>query len=353
MRGKSKTATLKGIHCVKKRMADGSVKEYLYHRETRLPLDKNNLAQSYAQAEKKKRRPGGKTLADMICFFDSSSTFDGLSEASRKEYKWKLRRIDAKWGSVPEETFNSTDDSDAFAADALAWHQELGKISRRSADNLMSALCRILSFAKEKRRIKHHPIPSFERLYRSDRADKTWSEELQQKFIRQARPAMATAMILVRNTAMRASDVRKFPWVRYNGQQVQIRSSKTGKLVWIPATRELKAHLDALPRAGALAMLTPTGKAYTKRYFNDHWREDADKVGAGDLNFHDNRGTAATLLAEVGATAPEIAEAMTWTVDKAQRVIDIYLARRGVLAANAIQKLEDYRDRRTASEQNS
>jgi hypothetical protein len=93
-------------------------------------------------------------------------------------------------------------------------------------------------------------------------------------------------------------------------------------------------------------MLTPTGKAYTKRYFNEHWREDADKVGAGDLNFHDNRGTAATLLAEAGATAPEIAEAMTWTVDKAQKVIDTYLARRGVLAANAIQKLEDYRDRR-------
>lgn len=156
---------------------------------------------------------------------------------------------------------------------------------------------------------------------------------------------MATAMILVRNIAMRASDVRKFPWARYNGDQVQIRSSKTGKLVWIPATRELKAHLDALTRTGALVMLTPTGKAYTKRYFNDHWREDADAVGAGDFNFHDNRGTAATLLAEAGATAPEIAEAMTWTVDKAQKVIDSYLARRGVLAANAIKKLEDYRKR--------
>jgi len=52
-------------------------------------------------------------------------------------------------------------------------------------------------------------------------------------------------------------------------------------------------------------MLTPTGKAYTRRYFNEHWREDADAVNAGELNFHDNRGTAATLLAEVGATAPD------------------------------------------------
>ena len=41
----------------------------------------------------------------------------------------------------------------------------------------------------------------------------------------------------------------------------------------------------------------------------------------------------------------EIAEALTWTVDKAQRIIDQYLARKGILAANAIQKLEDHRDK--------
>jgi integrase len=94
-----------------------------------------------------------------------------------------------------------------------------------------------------------------------------------------------------------------------DGQRVQIRSSKTGKLVWIPATRELRAHLDGLGRRSALVMLTTTGKAFTKRYFNECWREDANAVGSDKLNFHDSRGTAATLLAEAGATAPEIAEA--------------------------------------------
>jgi hypothetical protein len=345
MRVRPKPLKLKGIHRVKKRQADGSIKVYLYHRATGLPLDSTKLAETYAAAEKKTRVRTERALTDLIRLFDTSTTFDDLSETSRREYKWKLLRIERKWGGVPEDAFNNTDDADAFAADALAWHQELGKTSRRSADNLMSALCRVLSFAKEQRRIKHHPIPSFQRLYKSDRADKTWSEELQQKFIASARPAMVTAMFLVRNTAMRASDVRKFPWTRYDGQRVQIRSSKTGKLVWIPVTRELKAHLDGLARHGALVMLTTTRKAFTKRYFNECWREDANAVGAHDLNFHDNRGTAATLLAEIGATAPEIAEAMTWTVDKAQRIIDTYLARRGVLAANAIQKLEDYRDR--------
>ncbi|MHC2251482.1 integrase [Bradyrhizobium embrapense] len=336
---------LPDVHRVKAKLADGSIKVYLYYRPSGEKLDPNDIMQSYARAEKKFRTKGDETLTALIRLFDGSSYFDQLSDDSRREYVWKLRRIETKWGSVPKATFDDADDADEFAAMALAWHQSLGKTSLRSADNLMSALCRVLSFAKEQRAIKFHPLATFKRLYKSDRADKTWSEDLQQKFISTARPAMQAAMILVRNTAMRAADIRKFPWTRYNGTHVQIRGQKTGKLLWIPATRELKAYLDGLDRKGALVMLTPTGRAYTKRYFNEHWAEDAAAVGAGDLHFHDNRGTAATLLAEAGATAPEIAEALTWTVDKAQRVIDQYLARKGVLAANAIAKLEDHRDK--------
>jgi hypothetical protein len=234
MRLRRKPVKLRGIKRTAKTLADGSVKIFYYHRATGLPLDPDNLVASYAAAEKRKRVSGENTLNDLIRFFDSSETFASLGEETRDQYPWKLKRIEQKWGTVPEETFNNPDDADAFAADALAWHQELGKTSHRSADNLMSALCRVLSFAKEKRRIKFHPIPSFERLYKSDRSDKVWAPELQHQLIALARPAMRTAMILVRNTGMRAKDIRTFPWTRYNGTQVQIRSSKTKKLLWIP-----------------------------------------------------------------------------------------------------------------------
>lgn len=367
MRGRpklpNKPLKLKGIHRVKKRQADGSIKVYLYHRATGSPLDEARLAETYADAERKMRTKGEGTFLQLIRHFDQSAYFDGLSEESRKQYIWKLKRLEVRWGSCPVATFNDADDALEFRKDALAWHNELGKASPRSADNLVAALARVLSFAREKAVIKFNPLDTFARLYKSRRSELTWPEELQQQFMRTARPAMVTAMVLVRNTAMRASDVRKFSWTRYDGSRVQIRSTKTGKLLWIPATRELRIYLDALKEAkiGALVMLTPTGKAYSKRYFNEHWREDCNKVDAtnvgataahgaenvktANLNFHDNRGTAATLLAEVGATAPEIAEALCWSVDKAQKVIDIYLARRGVLAANAIAKLEQYRDK--------
>jgi hypothetical protein len=39
------------------------------------------------------------------------------------------------------------------------------------------------------------------------------------------------------------------------------------------------------------------------------------------------------------------AEVLTRAVDKAQKVIDFCVARQGILASNAITKLEDHRDR--------
>jgi hypothetical protein len=43
---------------------------------------------------------------------------------------------------------------------------------------------------------------------------------------------MVTAMILVRNTAMRAGAVRKFAWSRYDGEKVQVWSTKNKRWVW-------------------------------------------------------------------------------------------------------------------------
>jgi integrase len=92
-----------------------------------------------------------------------------------------------------------------------------------------------------------------------------------------------------------------------------------------------------------LFVVLHSGPFSTKRHFNECWREDADKAGAGELNFHDNRGTAATALAEAGATVPMIASVMGWTHDSAQKIIDRYVARSANLAAAGIELLEAHR----------
>jgi hypothetical protein len=98
---RAKPVVLKGINRIKKRQANGTIKIYLYHRATGLPLDPNNLVASYAAAEKTKKVASQDTLTHLIHVFDSSTYFDGLSETSRREYVWKLKRIEHRWVAAP------------------------------------------------------------------------------------------------------------------------------------------------------------------------------------------------------------------------------------------------------------
>ena len=353
---KAKPLRIKGIHRIKRKLSDGSVKVYYYHRASnrRVEGEPNTPAflQSVADAEKSMRRSPGDTITGLIRKFDSSAYFDKLSETTRREYVWKLKRVEARWGDVPVETFNDEEATSDFRKDVLEWQEELAKASPRSADNLLATLARVLSFAKEKSAIKYNPLDTFKRVYKSDRSEKVWSDDLVKAFVAAASKSMVTAMYLARDIGQRQKDIRQLAWKAYDGKTVEVRQSKSKKLIRVPVTHELKQHLDGIPKEerGLLMLVTPTGKAFTKRHFNNCWREDANKIGAADLNFHDLRGTAATRLAEAGATAFEIASVMGWSIQKSQKIIDTYVARNSTLAANAIAKLEAFRGR-TPTEQ--
>jgi integrase len=230
----------------------------------------------------------------------------------------------------------------------LDWHQKLGKKSRRSADNLMSALCRVLSWNHEKKKIKYHPLPTFTRLYKGgQRQELTWSPEKQEEFLETARATMVTAMIIARNTGQRAKDIREYPWSKYDGVRTTVKQSKGGKWITIPVSSELKAHLDALDRRGDTMLSTVRGKMFSKRWFNECFREDADAVGAEidgrKLNFHDMRGTVATNLAGAGCTPFEIAAVIGWSLDKCKKIVDAYIAMSGTMADAAFAKLEAHK----------
>jgi len=351
MRKKSKPfKDLKHLQRIPKTLANGAIKYYFRHRKAGVMLDPDNLVQSYADAEKKLRAPKtGATLSQLIKNFETSSDFDALSKDTRDAYTgWKFKAVEKRYGRVPIETFNDLDDSERFASDALDWHQKLGKKSRRSADNLMSALCRVLSWNKEKKKIKYHPLPTFTRLYKGgEREELTWSPDLQEKFLETARATMATAMIIARNTGQRAKDIREYPWAKYDGERITVRQSKGNKWITIPASAELRAHLDALDRRGDTVLSTVSGTMFSKRWFNQCFREDADAVGAvvdgRKLNFHDMRGTVATNLAAAGCTAFQIAAVIGWSLDKCQKIVDTYIAMSGEMADAAFAKLEAHK----------
>jgi integrase len=342
-RVRAKPLKLKGIKRVTRVRASGLVEVELYHRATMTRLDPLNLVTSFAEVEKAMRTKSRGTLIDLIRLFDTSEYFKGLSQASREAYVWKLRIVEKKWGGLPIEALQDKE----FRRDALAWQEEMGKTSHRSADNNLAALARVLSYAKEKSEIETNVLDTFKRLYKSDRSEMTWSDGLVGRFLERASQPMRTAMYLVRNTGQRQKDLRELPWSAYDGARISLRQSKGKQRINVPCPKELRDYLDGLPRVGVLILTTEAGVAFKKRYFNDCWREAADLAQAGELNFHDLRGTAATQLAEAGCSVSEIASLMGWTHDSAQKIIDKYVARTGRLATAAVEKLEVFRQKNT------
>jgi integrase len=193
--------------------------------------------------------------------------------------------------------------------------------------------------------IDRNILDKIQRVYHSDRADKLWLPEHVEAFTHHASPEMFAALMLGMHTGQRQGDLRRLPWSGYDGNRITLKQRKGGRSVSIRCTAALRTMLDALPRRGVLILTTPTGRAWSKRYFNQHWTEAAGAAGIADLHFHDLRGTAITMLAEAGATVPEIAAVTGHALKHVTSILETYLSRTRRLADSAIIKLEEHATR--------
>lgn len=216
----------------------------------------------------------------------------------------------------------------------------------READNRVTVLARVLSWAATDGELEKNVLENFDRAYTADRSDKIWLPEHVDAFMDAAEPEMRLAMVLALHTGQRQADIRKLAWSQYDGTTITLRQGKTGAHVRVPCTAALKATLDGLPKRGALILLTKTNKAFQKRYFAERWdiaKTEAAKTqpDISDLHFHDIRGTTVTMLFEAGCTVAEVASITGHSLRRAQEILDKYLSRTSTMATNAIAKFEN------------
>jgi integrase len=332
---------LKGINTIRRYRKDGSFVLYRYHRKTGRPLPGEpgtpEFIDSFAAAEKTLRDRTKGTISDLIRRFESSPLFENMAETTRKEYRRKFKVLDREWGDGPVSSFTEP----TFRTMVLDWRDKIAKHTRREADNLVSALARLGSWAYDRGEIDRNILDKVKRVYSSDRTDMLWLPAHVAAFTKVAGAELYAALMLAMHTGQRQGDLLRLPWSAYDGERITLRQSKGGKLVSIKCTAALRAVLDCMQKRGPLILTTSSGRAWKKRWFNDCWSDACAKAGIHDLHFHDLRGTAITMLAEAGCTVPEIAAVTGHTLKHVNHILETYLSRTRMLSDAAIIKLEN------------
>jgi integrase len=143
-------------------------------------------------------------------------------------------------------------------------------------------------------------------------------------------------------TGQRGGDCVKMLWSHYDGRCIDVTQEKTGTKLKLPVHRDLKAHLDALPRPAAVILTTKTGQPWRL----DHLRHQISKQCAGfgfpGYSLHGLRVCAAKKLAEAGCSPHEVGAVLG---HKTLQMVEHYArdAEHLRLARSAFSKWEDNR----------
>ncbi len=341
---------LKGVNKVRKRLADGTIKQFYYHRATGTRLrgvpGSPEFLSDYQEAERFAPHEVGNVNA-LIREYGLSPKFLKKRESTQREYKRMLKRLEAEFGTMPIAALAAPRVIGKF----IDYQERIGRDHPREADNQLTIMSAVFSYAKSKGRIARNPLEGFERLYDSDRSEKIWLEGDVMGFMKSAPAELQRAMILAIHTGQRYGDLVRLRWSDYDGDAISLKQSKTSMRVWIKCTSALKAMLDSTPKNGPFILTrpdeTPWHTAKDDKAMGKAWTAHMKAAGLysespGDrLHFNDLRGTAVTLLAEAGATVPQIAAITGHTLESVTRILEKYLARTKRLSEAAIYAFEN------------
>lgn len=271
------------------------------------------------------------SVAHTIDLYVRSPEFADLAEGTQRDYRRYLARLDR---SVGEKALASIEKTYVFAV-----RDKLQK-TPVAANHTVAVIGSLFRWAMKRGIAKTNPAEGIERL-KGGEGFQRWTDDEVKAFRATASPMMLLALELGLCTGQRLSDVIRFTWNSYDGEKIKLRQQKTSARQTIMAHPDLKKILDATPRKGVMILTTRTGRVFHSRVFSRDFRDA--RIAAGlpeELTFHGLRHTAASRLAEIGCSAPEI---QSITGHKSLKQVEHYIrqANQELLADRAITRLYD------------
>jgi hypothetical protein len=349
-------ASIKGINCVRKRRADGSV-EYRYyawrgrgapciwispHKPVRDPLPRD-FVRAYEEAMSSRREVRDDFDGLAARYFDSPQ-FRALALPDMRRRYVDLAR--ERIGTAPLHVIADP----RFRGELIALRDSLAH-SPRQADLTIQAASVVFEHARNLGLLAVNPAAGIPNLYRAPIDRRPWTAEELALFRTGAPQHVSDAFDLMRWTALRRQDAATITWAADRGTHLAWRTSKSRRAreAIIPLLPEARAFLDDLRRrnAASVTMLCgargrPWGVASSlTQAFSRRW----DALGASDgPSPHRLRNNAATAYLAAGLDERTIADAMGWTLADVEDMRRIYVDREAIVSAAVIRLQERNRN---------
>lgn len=304
------------------------------------------FAQAYESAklefETGKRQPApsrnraapGSFRALYEAFRQSPEYRDKITLESRKHYDRSFAPLIAKYGDRKVATMPR--------AWIIARRDELAATPRK-ADHLVAMLRRVLNWAVDHEWRKDNPAVRIGTLAESVK-HRAWTDEEIEVMTGPEASVVAGPIIISLYTALRLGDVLRLTPAAYDGKVIRVWQSKTkrsknAKELVIPVHPVLKRLLDRMDRTRPTICLRPDGQPWKIDHYKKLFAATRRTLNqAPDLHFHGLRGTAASRMAEGGASNQQIGAV---TGHLSPGMVDYYAsgARQELLAQKAIDSL--------------
>jgi integrase len=200
-------------------------------------------------------------------------------------------------------------------------------------------------FAEFKRNGKTNPTTDAGSIYAVEQEHEPWPDTVQDRFLAACDANLYLAFHLLLCTGQRVSDVVKMKWADFNGTHFNVVQQKTDKEMWIKAPKKLRELLAKREHVHNNILTHKWRRPYTRDSLGHRIKDVLIANGDGKYTTHGLRKNAGILLAENGATVPQIMAALGHTTPK----LALYycrLAQQKVLNDQAVAIMDEAFERR-------
>jgi integrase len=225
-----------------------------------------------------------------------------------------------------------------------------------AADKLVKYLRVMFKWAIDKKHAQQNPAVGVTKINTESEGWHTWTPaevDSYRKFYEIGTKARL-ALELMMNVGARVSDAARIGrqheandgWLKFVAWKN--RNKKSRKTIECPITRDLAAAIAATQTGDMTYLVNDIGRAFTINGLGNKMRDWCDAAGLPQCSSHGLRKAAAVIMAENGATAPELCALFGWSK---LETAEIYIreAQKRKMVSNAFARLHEYRNRESVS----